>query len=123
MAVILKKIYYFLCVLLLLSYFVNFTTDHSSGFFDLPIILTLNMSLSNTLKYVFRISVFSVPLCGNRHVTICTHPAMKLVNIIWSTILNCIDYHKIRKYFDTHYFQYAPNLMSRKDGLSVTLII
>ena len=77
MAVKYDKTKYLVHALFILSLFFKWIHCHGSGFFDLPIILTLNMSLFNTFKYVFRISVFSSPLHGNRHVAICTHPAIK----------------------------------------------
>ena len=101
----------------MLSAFQQFTNYHYSGFFDLLMILTLNMSLSNTSRYVFRISVFSSPLRGNRHVTICTRPAIQSVIIISSTIHYLIYYHTINRHHP------IPHVMSRKYGLSVNLCI
>ena len=68
---------YLVYTLLMLYLFLKLIKCHGYGFSDPPLLLTLNMSLSNTFKYVLIISVFSSPLRGNRHVTICTRPAIK----------------------------------------------
>ena len=61
----------------MLYFFLKLIKFYGYGFSDPPLLLTLNMSLSNAFKYVLIISVFSSPLHGNRHVTICTRPAIE----------------------------------------------